>query len=316
VWHFQIYRLRPLGEGVFRSRQPRAGELARAIERHHIRTVINLRGWNPGRGWYRAEERVAKSSGVTLVNLPLETFDWPPRIETQRFVLAVESARRPVLLHCATGVDRTGWGAAVIRLLRGDAIDAALEELSRTRGHLCDRATCPLHRFFEMYRSWLGANSMRHDGANFRRWALEVYCPIPYDAEIHLTGAAPEIVRPGQQVRLRALVTNRSPESWVAPIENDRGIRLGARVLGPFDKPPAGAVDRFRLPRAPARDLFRDNSLVGKWPPGRARDIAVTFTAPERPGLYLVQVDMVDELVHWFSDLGREGVVLEMRVGE
>jgi protein tyrosine phosphatase (PTP) superfamily phosphohydrolase (DUF442 family) len=314
LWRFQIFRLQPVTAGVYRSRQPSANELRRAIDRMDVKTIVNLRGWNPKREWYRAEERVAHESGVALVNLPFETFDWPPRIETQRFVRAISAAERPVLIHCATGVDRSGWAAAVVRILAGASLDEALEEMSRRRGHFCRIQRCPLHQFFSMYERWLKEEGLQHDAATFRRWALEEYAPVPYDAEIHLTRKAPPAVAPGQQVDLRALVTNQSPERWPAPVETHRGIRLGARLLGPFERLPENPVDLFRLPRAPARDLFRDNGFVGSWQPGVAREVEVTFDAPEQQGLYIVQVDMVDELVHWFSDLGREGVVFPLRV--
>jgi len=73
-------------------------------------------------------------------------------------------------------------------------------------------------------------------------------------------------------------------------------------------------VERFRQPRTPARDLFRDGQSKGAWNAGDAKTIDVAFDAPSEPGLYYIQVDMVDELVHWFSDLGDEGLVLPLRV--
>lgn len=313
-WHFQHFRLGPIADGFFRSRQPSAGELTRTIERQGIRTVINLRGRNPKREWFREEEEATRGRGVTLVSLPFETFDWPPRIETGRFVAAVRRAERPVLIHCATGIDRSGWAAGVIRLLRGESLDAALVELSRARGHVCDPVNCPLHQFFEMYRRWLGAGGRRHDAATFAIWATEVYCPVPYDARIALLGDPPRSVKPGAELSMRTIVTNASPAAWRTPLEGDKGVRLGARVLGPLNGLPDAPVDLFRVPRAPAVDVFRDRSFVGLWEPGLTRQVEVTFRAPEKAGLYLIQVDMVDELVHWFSDLGREGIVIPLVV--
>ena len=46
------------------------------------------------------------------------------------------------------------------------------------------------------------------------------------------------------------------------------------------------------------------------------RPFELRFTAPQTPGVYLLQIDMVDELVHWFSDLGFPGLIHELTVVE
>jgi protein tyrosine phosphatase (PTP) superfamily phosphohydrolase (DUF442 family) len=315
AWRFQMFRVRPIIAGeFFRSKQPSAANIEEAVRSHGIRTIINLRGHNPKRDWYREEAEAARKHDLALVSLPLETFDWPPKIETQRFISAIATARTPALVHCATGVDRTGWASAVIRAARGHSLAAALEEMSRARGHLCDIDECPLHRFFAMYESWLASNRLIHTAENFRRWASEIYCPVPYDAEITLLEAPPPSAAPGQQLRAVVRVVNRSPEAWIATSDSKTGIRLGARTIGPFPTVPPDGLDRLRAPRADAPDVFRDHAHIGVWPPGTAREVELIFEAPGKPGVYLLQVDMVDEYVHWFSDLGRPGLIVPLTV--
>ena len=87
-------------------------------------------------------------------------------------------------------------------------------------------------------------------------------------------------------------------------------------MLGPFDSWPEERVELFRLPGRPGHDLGRAG-MVDSWiEPGATRDFRLKVDAPEMPGLYLLQIDMVDEGVHWFSDLGTPGIVLEITVVE
>ena len=118
----------------------------------------------------------------------------------------------------------------------------------------------------------------------------------------------------GARVKLRLRVRNRSLVSWKLSRAPDPGMRLGVRVLGPFETLPERPVDLFREPAAPAIDLARAGPRSGSVEPGRAHVFRVSFEVPPEPGSYLLQLDMVDENVHWFSDLGGPGLILPIEV--
>jgi len=314
-WRVHSFDLREVVPGgTSRVARPGDRDTGNAVTSMGIRTIVNLRGPNPKSAWYRDELGVAERLHVKLVSLRFETFDWPPRIETLALVDTLDHAPRPLLMHCHSGLDRSGWAAGVVRLLRGDSIDDARNELSLLKGHVCRLNTCALHRFFDLYETWLGRSGRTHSAATFHEWLKSSYYPPPYAAKIEPIGELPHTVPAGTPLFFNVGVTNISDTGWLAPSDTKHGIRLGARILGPFDPAPADPLESFRVPHTKARDLFRDLTTPGVWKSGTTRQLEVGFRAPAEPGLYFVQVDMVDESVHWFSDLGNAGLVLPLVV--
>lgn len=314
-WRVHSFHLREVVPGeIFRASQPSANAISRSASSVGLHTIVNLRGPNPKQAWYCEERDAASRLKLELVSLRFETFDWPPRIETLELVETLDRAPRPILIHCHSGLDRSGWAAGVVRLLRGETIDAARSELSRFKGHFCDRQSCALHRFFDLYEEWLDTTRRASNPEAFRDWLKVAYYPPPYAARISAQGDVPDRTAPGARVTFPVRVENISGATWLASDEKSRGVRLGARILGPFETEPGDAVELFRQPHTPARDLFRDGQSKGAWTAGEEKSIDVAFDAPSEPGVYYIQVDMVDEFVHWFSDLGDAGLVFPLRV--
>jgi protein tyrosine/serine phosphatase len=308
-------RPRPVIPGeILRSPQPSVGDLRRWARDHELRTVISLRGDGPQHLWLSDERALCAEIGIAHAALSFNPDDWPARHQLRRLITLLEEAERPILLHCLRGVDRTGWAAAVVRLLDGGTLDQALEQLSPTRGHICDRASCPLHRFFDQYRRHLEATGIESSAAAFRRWATEDYSPDPYHAELELEGPQPSSLTAGEPLTLAVRVTNRGRDRWLMSAEPGRGVRLGARVIGPFDVPPNDPIRIFRTPHAPAQDLGRAGLEEGEIPAGGQRRFELRIRAPDEIGRYVLQIDMVNELVHWFSDLGGPGILLDIEV--
>ena len=92
------------------------------------------------------------------------------------------------------------------------------------------------------------------------------------------------------------------------------GVRLGARIIGPFADIPDDPIVIFRTPDGPAVDIARSGLEPGVVGPGDSREFSLRLRAPREPGRYVLQIDMVDELVHWFSDLGWPGVLRDLEV--
>lgn len=106
-------RLLQVNEHLFRSAQPRDG----AIKRLHelgFKTIINLRGTSART---RAQEVEAHALGLNYFNFPLPNWGRPNDARVARIleiISAPESGR--VLIHCRSGVDRTGMIVALYRM--------------------------------------------------------------------------------------------------------------------------------------------------------------------------------------------------------
>lgn len=295
---------------LFRSGQPDR-ELLEKVRADGVRSVINLRGPNEHHGWYRAERRAAADLGLPLYDVRLQTQDAPPRTEVQQLVALLDGAEKPVLLHCRDGVDRTGWAAAVALALRGAPLQVAMEQMSRRQGHWCERERCHFHRFFAEYEAWLGREKRQHDAAAFRKF-IDGYAPSVYDARLQPLVRLPESAAPRQRMEIAVRVTNGSPHRW-ATREGKERIKLGARAIGPYPAARNDALAILRTHDGPQRDLARAN-IGPDLGPGQSAEATISFEVPSEPGLYYVQLDCVKEYVHWFSDLGRPGVVFPLSV--
>jgi protein tyrosine phosphatase (PTP) superfamily phosphohydrolase (DUF442 family) len=306
---------------VYRSAQPSPDDVERAAADLGIASIVNLRGPRPKKRWYKIDphrEAAAASRGLGLVraDLRFQTTDAPPQTEVRRLVRFLDAAERPILLHCESGIDRSGWASAIALLLRGERLGSATKELSLAGGHLCRRSGCHLHRFFDQYAAWLEQSGRAESAAAFREWALGIYAPGPWDAALEPLESPPDLARvePGSPLRFVVRVTNRSPLPWDTRSSSAAPVRLGARLLGPFDTPPADALELFRIPAGPAADVWRDGVDRGIVPAGGSFTAEAPLAAPLRPGEYALQLDLVAEGVHWFSDLGPPGAIVRLSV--
>jgi protein tyrosine phosphatase (PTP) superfamily phosphohydrolase (DUF442 family) len=316
LWGFLRFNIgEVVPDRVYRSRQPTAKNIDGAARRFGLASVVNLRGPQPGEPWYDAEVEATGRLGLERLDLRFHSFDWPPRVEVRELVRFLDTGSFPTLLHCMSGVHRTGWASSVARVLAGDSPEEARSELSSARRTLKEAGRDFGEPFFDLYGRWLLESAQEHSPQVFRDWALEVYCPPPYNAEIQIEDATVG-ESPGAATSFRVRVTNRSPQAWTLSSALGEGIRLGATILGPFDSRPKDPLAEFRRPGRPGRDVGRAGVEDGVIEPGQARVFELAFNAPEKPGLYLVQLDMVEERVHWFSDLGTPGVIVDLRVSD
>lgn len=314
VTSMRVFEVVP--DRVFRSRQLTPDELRKIADRHRIRTVISLRGSATDEPWLQQELATCEQLGITHETATVKMDEWPARHHARKLVNLLEVADPPILIHCLQGVDRSGWASTVAQLMDGVPLDDALVQLSPRYGHFCDSAVCPLHLFFVSYRNHLDLHALPEGSVVFRDWVTEDYCPEPYNARLTLLSDLPIRVAPRQPIRVSVRAGNQGPVAWRMTDLETTGVRLGARIIGPYEAapPPADAIAILRTPNGPAADLARSGLESGVMAPAAQRDFELRFNAPAETGWYVLQIDMVDELVHWFSDLGFPGILHELHV--
>ena len=287
---------------VYRCGQPSPDQLGRLIQRHRIRTVVNLRGACPGADWYRDQARVTARLDVSLEDVHLSATRMPSRSVIRGLVEVLERSERPLLIHCHQGADRTGLASVMVLLLRpGIALDEARRQLGLASGHVSVGRTGCVDHFVELYEHWLAGLATEHSPARFRAWACEHYCPDAGRASYALLEpAGPEIRQPsgGRQI-VKVRCRNTSLADWRFEPGPTAGVHLLWRVMDSND-----------MLVAMGRSGLREASVA----PGEHID--VEFVLPSLPpGRHQMQVELTEEQHATFSQLGNEVLCVRVVAG-
>lgn len=285
--------------GVYRSGQPSGPELDEFIDRLGLRTVLNLRGERGGSEWLAEEREISAAHGVEHHTVRLSAKNMPPSQRLREIVEILDSAPRPLLLHCQGGVERSGLIGAVAVLLEGGDLDAARAQFAPSKGFIAFISRSEVPRVIDQYEGWLAARGEPHTPDLFRAWVAGEYHPYFYRARIAPVGA-PTALPAGREGALRVRVTNDSLETIPFRASRDRGVHVGGML-----RPAAGtAGDPIEL-----RDGFVDLDLR----PGESHEFELALP-PLPPGVWSLEVDLVDEHVKWFGAMGSEPLSLALEV--
>jgi protein tyrosine phosphatase (PTP) superfamily phosphohydrolase (DUF442 family) len=284
---------------VYRSAQLSPKALERRIRELSLRSVINLRTNEKTRSWLKDEQELADVHGVDLHLIRLSVF-MPPRGTLQRLIHLVNTAKRPLLLHCEMGVERSGIASAIAVLLSGRNIVEARKQFSITYGFVPLICHPDLPRVLDDYEHWLAVWGWSHTPERFRRWVEDSYVPYFYRARLDPLDVPAAIVR-GSGVLMRFRATNTSPQPWRFRSDPKKGIHLGARVQ--LIEPNVGREIELR---GRLLDL-----TVG---PGEAVTLELEVPPLFESGRYQFLVDLVDEHVKWFFEMGSDPITFELRV--
>ena len=292
--------LHPVIEGqIYRSAQPSGARLSGWIESLGLRSVVNLRGKKSqdDRRWLLEEIEAAERAGVTHVSIRMSADDVPPAPTLRKLVATLDSAPRPLLLHCAAGAERSALASAVAVLLETGDLEAARAEFALDKGFV-EWINPRLPRLLDAYAAWLAERGESSTPERFRTWANTEYAPYFYKARIEPL-EVPVVFAPDAPTPLRFRVTNSSRETIPFRSTRDRGVHLGAHLLGAD-----GGV------RRELRGGYVDLALA----PGESVELALEVPPLDGPGPWSLRVDLVDEGVKWFGALGSEPLDLPIEV--
>ena len=103
----QLNNLYKVDENLYRSEQPSRKDM-KYLENLGIKTIINLRDT-------KTDNYEAKHTTLELIQVPINTWtiSYDDVVESMK---AINKSKKPVLIHCLHGSDRTGCIAAIYRM--------------------------------------------------------------------------------------------------------------------------------------------------------------------------------------------------------
>lgn len=167
LWH-NLFEISP---GVWRSNQPDGKRIAK-FKSMGIRTVLNLRG-KTDRSPYLFEKEACEKHGLNLISHKLSA----RKVVGPKALLALldtfETIEKPFVMHCKSGADRAGLGAALYLLhIEGAPIDIAKQQLSFKYLHIKSSSTGILDDLLDAYEVDTKKTPM-----DIREWIATRYDP-------------------------------------------------------------------------------------------------------------------------------------------
>lgn len=172
---------------------------------------MNLRGSNVEYAWYRDEVTATNREGATQIDVAMSSCVWMSRAQLGALIESLETARYPLLIHCAWGSERTGLVAAFAELLRpgGTLADARAQfSLGYLFVRINDGKVMAEH--LDQYEKWLLEKGLGHEPATFRRWVKDGFRPGVPNREQWPRDPYPLVVitRPGSEPEVRSVAGN------------------------------------------------------------------------------------------------------------
>jgi protein tyrosine/serine phosphatase len=172
---------------LWRSSQPAPFDIAWA-RRAGIRTILSLRA--DGFGGDPLEREACAREGLAFARLVLQSRRPPPKEILRQAIALLPALEPPVLMHCKSGADRAGLGAALWLLIVENRRAAdAQGQLSLRYGHLSAARTGILDAFLTAY-----ATTGEAKGIGFAKWVDTVYDPDALAAAFRSNRAADAII--------------------------------------------------------------------------------------------------------------------------
>lgn len=166
-WH-NFHEVAP---GIYRSNQPDA----RRFERYKalgIRSVVSLRGGADTAVMAFQQETCARL-GLPIHMVPMSARGLAPAARYLQLLDLFETVERPFLIHCKSGADRTGLGAAFYLIDQmGQSVAEAARQLSPRYLHFRRSKTGILDALLDSY-----AETGEAEGMSLRDWLATRYDP-------------------------------------------------------------------------------------------------------------------------------------------
>ena len=102
-----------VADGIYRSHQLYNFDMPEFYKKYHFKTILNLRGAKPNKKWYIYEKTFCKEHNITLIDFKISDKKVQSIQTMQKILNIIKRAKKPLLIHCKAGADRTGLASAL-----------------------------------------------------------------------------------------------------------------------------------------------------------------------------------------------------------
>jgi len=122
---------------AYRSKQLNKKQLDCYINKYGIKSILNLRGDEPGAKWYEDEINISSYYGVKHYDFELPAMFEPEGKDMIQIINILKTAPKPILIHCLGGADRSGLVSAIWKIvIDKEPKEKAARQLSIFYGHM------------------------------------------------------------------------------------------------------------------------------------------------------------------------------------
>lgn len=172
---------------TFRSSQPTMWQLRRMVKKYGIKTILNLKGANPGSAYWAFEKEQCAKLGVKLVDIEIKSRETPTAGDVRHAKEVFESIEYPMWMHCKAGADRTGIYATLFQYFH---LHMPIEKTDQLKlwpfGHIRHSEAGKIDNYLEQYLAY----QQDHPEVDLLEWAETVADRDKIDREYTSGGLA------------------------------------------------------------------------------------------------------------------------------
>lgn len=165
------FNFHPISEEAYRSSQPTMWQLRREVKRRGIKTIINLKGDNPGSAYYAFEKEQCAKLGIRLVDVDIYSRGIPEGSSIRHAKEVFDSVEYPIWIHCKAGADRAGIYSTLYQYFRKHIPIAETNQLRLWPfGHIKHSNAGKIDFYLEQFLVY----QREHPEAEFLYWAEHI----------------------------------------------------------------------------------------------------------------------------------------------
>ena len=155
---------------MYRSNQPYPFQIKRYIKKYDIKSILNLRGERNCSSYF-LEKNFCDKNNIKLYNFPISSRDLPDKEKLLNFEILLNNIDYPCIMHCKSGADRAGLGAALYLIYKQKySIEKASKQLTFKHLHIKYAKTGILDFFFQQV-----INEKIKNKSEFLNWITKNY---------------------------------------------------------------------------------------------------------------------------------------------